>query len=246
MASKAWTLRLGVLALACCACGRAGIVVGWYNGDPVDQFHIGLLNGENSSYPVQNVYEDFIVPAGGWTVAGAFSYDQLNYTPGTQAEWEIRSGMSSGNGGALIASGTETATYTSTGEFGSGYILYKVEVDNLDVPLTAGKYWLTVAPVACGSTCVSGVDYTTGANAIGNPPGNDLDNFQNIPALAGHYFLLNPTSGGSARDWSLGVLIQTAAPTPEPATFGAISVLILLAGAGGIFRRSWRQLKLKV
>jgi hypothetical protein len=246
MASKARMLCPGVLALTFCTCGTAGTIVGWYNGDPVDQFNIGLINGENSPYPVANVYEDFIVPTGGWTIAGAFSYDELNFTPGTQAEWEIRSGMSSGDGGTLIASGTQTASYTSTGESGSGQVLYKVEVDGLNVPLTAGTYWLSVAPVGCGSGCLSAVDYTTGANAIGNPPGNDLDNFQNVPALTGHDFLFDPTSVGSARDWSLGVLIRTGTPTPEPATFGAIPLMILLACAGGIFRNSWRQSKLRV
>lgn len=236
MRPKHWILRLAVMVLAYCTCGTAGTVVGWFNGDPVDQFAAGLLNGINSIYPVENVYEDFIVPTGGWTVAGVFSYDELNYSPGTQAEWEIRSGLSSGNGGTLIASGTDTATYTSTGLSGSGYTIYKVEVDNLDVPLTAGKYWLTVAPVACGSTCVSAVSYTTGANAIGNPPGNDLDNFQNIPALPGHDFLFDPTSLGT-HDWSLGVLIRTAVPTPEPGTFGSVSALTLLVGGGTLFRR---------
>jgi hypothetical protein len=232
-------LRLGILVLAACGVGAAGTVVGWYNGDPVDQFSIGLLNGINGDGFNANVYEDFIVPSGGWTVAGAFSYNELNYTPGTQAEWEIRSGLSSGNGGTLIASGTETATYTSTGESGSGYTLYKVEVDGLSVPLAAGTYWLTVAPVACGSACISGIDYTTGTNAIGNPPGNDLNNFQNVPGLVNHDFLADPTSGGHPHDWSLGVLIDTASPAPEPGTLGLAVAGVFLAGIG----RKWRLLK---
>lgn len=232
MFSRVMLFRIGAAALVCCAGGIAGTVVGWYNGDPVDQFNIGLINGiDDGPYSVANVYEDFTVPAGGWTVGGVFGYDELNFTPGTLAEWEIRSGLSSGNGGTLVASGTDTATYTSTGEGGSGYVIYRIEVDGLDVSLTPGTYWLTVAPVDCGSSCISATSYTTGTNAVGNPPGNDLDNFQNIPGLAGHDFLLDPTSAGLARDWSLGVLIDTALPTPEPATLATIGIALALLAA---------------
>jgi len=238
MASRGGVFRLSILVLAACAAGMAGTVVGWYNGDPVDQFTVGLTNGiDTGGYPAANVYEDFIVPAGGWTVAGVFAYDFLDFAPGTQAEWAIRSGMSSGNGGTLIASGTDTATYTSTGESGAGSTIYKVEVDNLSVALAPGKYWLTLAPVDCGSGCDSAVDDTIGTNAIGNPPGNDLDNFDNFPAVGLNY-VFDPTSGGSARDWSLGVLIQTGLPTPEP---GALSLFAAgLFAAGLLKKRSLR------
>ena len=66
MFSRAMLCGLGAAAVAFCAHGMV-------NGDPVDQFYIGLTNGINDAgYPAANVYEDFIVPAGGWTVTGVF------------------------------------------------------------------------------------------------------------------------------------------------------------------------------
>ena len=73
MFSRAMLFGLGAAAVAFCASATAGTVVGWFNGEPVDQFYIGLTNGINDAgYPAANVYEDFIVPAGGWTVTGMF------------------------------------------------------------------------------------------------------------------------------------------------------------------------------
>jgi uncharacterized protein YjbI with pentapeptide repeats len=181
-------------------------ILGWYNGDPVNNFNIGLVNGLFASLGQANVYENFIVPAGGWTVSGVFSVNEMDVAI-TQAEWEIRSGMSSGNGGTLIASGTSKASQTSLGLSGRGFTMYKVEVDNLSIFLPPGQYWLSVAPAGIPAGNGSGSAYTTGLNAVGNPPGNDLNNFQNFPSQ-GIHFLANPGSGGSARDWSLGVLIR--------------------------------------
>ncbi len=97
----------------------------WYNGD----FNgvNGLANEENTSIgsgEFASVYDDFNVPSGpGWTVTSVFS-DNLSSTNITGATWEIRQGISEGNGGTLIASGTTVTpvvTPTFYGIHGRGY-----------------------------------------------------------------------------------------------------------------------------
>ena len=77
----------------------------WYNGD-FNQLN-GLANGDNwdGSGGYARVYDDFFVnDPNGWDVTGVFS-DNLSTTNITGAYWEIRQGISAGNGGTLIASG---------------------------------------------------------------------------------------------------------------------------------------------
>jgi hypothetical protein len=216
-----------VFALAACAPASAG-TVGWYNGD--FNGNNGLANGiNNGSWSQANTYDDFVVPAGGWLVTGVFSNDLMSFTGTTQAYWEIRSGVSAGNGGTLVASGTDTATQTATGRSGFGYTEYTVEVDGLSLFLAPGTYWLTVAPVGPGSGN-SYVSTTSGANAIGNPPGNDDNSFFNSSTFGANF---TPASNyvGAPADFSEGVLTGA----PEPGTLG------MMFGAGllglGFLRR---------
>jgi hypothetical protein len=49
-------------------------------------------NGINVAFGSGNVYDHFVAPAGGWTVAGVFSRTTKWISSGvTQAEWQIRS-----------------------------------------------------------------------------------------------------------------------------------------------------------
>ena len=79
----------------------------WYNGDFNDVN--GLSNELNTSLgsgEFGSTYDNFIVTdSGGWNVTAVFS-DDLTNTGITGANWEIRQGVSVGNGGTLIASGT--------------------------------------------------------------------------------------------------------------------------------------------
>src|SRR5947207_6347863 len=154
----------------------------WYNGafNGVN----GLAKEENTSLgsgQFASVYDNFIVPSGpAWTVTSVFS-DNLSNTNVTGATWEIRTGVSEGNGGTLIASGmTMTPVVTPTGRSGFGFIEYMVEVTGLNVhlpPLPAGQfYWLNVTPI--GDLTGRSFDSTTsGANCVGMPCGNDTNAF---------------------------------------------------------------------
>src|SRR5207237_10650454 len=76
----------------------------WYNGD--FNYVNGLANERNTIVSQAGVYDDFNVTAPlGWHVTALFS-DNLMSTTVTGADWEIRTGVSEGNAGTLIASGT--------------------------------------------------------------------------------------------------------------------------------------------
>ena len=182
----------------------------WYNGD----FNgvNGLANGENwdGTGEYARVYDDFNVPSGGWTVGGVFS-DNLSSTNITGAYWEIRQGVSEGNGGTLIASGlTMTPIVTPTGRSGFGFTEYMVEVTGLNVSLSQGTYWLTVSPV--GDASGPSYDSTTsGANCVGTPCGNDANAFWDSN-LFGVIFT-STSNGGVPGDFSMGVEGSTGGGT---------------------------------
>jgi hypothetical protein len=148
------------------------------------------------------------------------------YTPGaaTTAYWEIRSGVSAGNGGTLLASGDGADTVTATGRsINVGIVLdeYTNQVA-VNVTLTAGTYWLAVAPDVSNQN--SYISTTSGANAVGSPPGNDGDSFFSSSFFGEDFVPLSDASneGPGTWDYSMGV-IGTAQPlvssVPEP--FGA-------------------------
>jgi hypothetical protein len=96
----------------------------WYNGNSDNVTE--LINEVGGSSGTGLVYDDFIVGAGGVSITGLFSNDLVLTVPAsgpdtnapgvvTQAGWEIRSGVSAGIGGTLVASGTGSATQTATG-----------------------------------------------------------------------------------------------------------------------------------
>src|SRR5205085_6663255 len=185
----------------------------WYNGD----FNgvNGLANEDNTSLgsgEFASVHDDFIVPAPGWSVTGVFS-DNLANTNVTGATWEIRQGVSEGNGGTLIASGmTMTPVVTPTGRSGFGFIEYMVEVTGLNVSLPPGTYWLNVTPI--GDLTGRSFDSTTsGANCVGTPCGNDMNAFFNSNFGGGANFT------SVASDFSMGIegtFSGGGTPTPTP------------------------------
>jgi hypothetical protein len=205
----------------------------WYNGD--FNYVNGLSNERNTLVSQAGVYDDFnVTPPPGWNVTAVFSNNLLN-TVVTGADWEIRTGVSEGNGGTLIASGTTNSpTVVATGRSGFGYTEFMVEVTGLNVflpMLPVGQhYWLNVTPVGNG-TGRSFNSTTSGANCVGTPCGNDMNAFFNSAFLA--YFVSVPD------DYSNGVI---GTVVPEPAT---IALLTCGVGALLIALRRRRATKLK-
>ena len=110
----------------------------------------GLANENDIIVSDARTYTAFIVPTGRiWTVTGALGnhLSSVSVIDPAQAKWEIRSGVSSGNGGVLLSSGTANAGYHATGRSGFGLTEYTVRIPiSPSVVLTAGTYWVTVIP----------------------------------------------------------------------------------------------------
>jgi len=179
---------------------------GWYNGDWQSGIP-GVANWYVSRNQFRRVYDDFVVPSGGWTIVSVFSNNHMDFADVTQAAWEIRKDMSKDSAGTVIASGVAAATQAvipGNGPFPRDPLVgYRIQVDELRVNLPAGRYWLNVAPIGLGRSFVSA---TRGRGAFGDPPGTN--------GLA--YFLepgsppVEPLTRGQlgiGKDFSQGVLI---------------------------------------
>src|ERR1700730_9658735 len=185
----------------------------WYNGDL--NYVNALPNEQNTFYSQAAVYDNFDVTAPlGWHVTAVFSDNIITAdTAIAGADWEIRSGVSEGNAGTLIASGTTNAPLvTHTGRFFLDTPEYMVEITGLNVflpMLPSGQYyWLNVTPVGYGHGSSANTT-TTCVSCVGTPCGNDGNTFFNSTSF-GVYF-----GGPSNTDFSKGVIGNVV---PEPAT----------------------------
>jgi hypothetical protein len=193
----------------------------WYNGD-FDGTN-GLANEQNTIVSQAGVYEDFNVTGGGWNITSLFSDNLLNTTV-TGANWEIRSGVSEGSGGTLIASGTTNAPLvTLTGRSGFGFLEYMVQVTGINVTLAPGHYWMNVTPVGNGGGR-SFNSTTSGANCVGTPCGNNQMAFFNSTFFGATF--TSTANEGQPTDFSDGVI---GTVVPEPAT-----VALLTCGLGAV------------
>ena len=185
----------------------AAPVVGWYNGD----WKSGIPGQPNWFFGgngYSRVYDDFVVPAGGWTVVGVFSLNRMEPVRITEAAWEIRKDMAPGKGGKRVAYGYDRATQTpipGQGPFpGDPAVGYRIQVDGLHVVLAPGRYWLSVAPRGRGGHWY--INATTGQNAIGDPPGNNGKAYVYKTDLKIRFRLAAEI--GKAQDFSQGVFIE--------------------------------------
>jgi hypothetical protein len=202
----------------------------WYNGD----FNgvNGLANERNTIVTQAAVYDDFNVTAPlGWNVTAVFSDNLM--TPGeniTGADWEIRTGISEGNAGTLVASGTTNSPIVTLTWCHFGFCEYRVEVPSLSVflpMLPSGQhYWLNVTPVGNG-TGRSFNSTTSGTHCVGTPCGNDQNAFFNS-TFFGYFFTStgNPNLG-QPYDYSNGV-IGTVVPEPSFWAMVAMGAVVLI------------------
>jgi hypothetical protein len=208
------------------ACAQAPPGSLWYNGDwnGVN----GLANERNTAVTQAAVYDDFNVTAPlGWNVTAVFS-DNLENTVITAADWEIRTGLSEGDAGTLIASGTTNSPIVTLINNHSEFFEYRVEVIGLNVflpVLPSGQhYWLNVTPVGNG-TGRSFNTTTSGANCVGTPCGNDQNAFFNS-TFFGAYFT-STANESQPYDFSIGV-IGTVIPEPSPSATMALGAVALI------------------
>jgi hypothetical protein len=148
------------------------------------------------------------------------------------AYWEIRSGMSAGNGGTLVASGSGAVFPYSTGVTQGGEFVGGVTVDVPNFLLPAGNYWFGLAiGTTTGPTGWFSAS-TDGTSGIGGPLGDDVHlYYQEVASTVTWNYvdgttLFPPGTTGFDPSYWIGEV-----PSPGGAS------LMLLAVAGAVRRR---------
>ncbi|HJP84169.1 MAG TPA: PEP-CTERM sorting domain-containing protein [Fimbriimonadaceae bacterium] len=218
--------QLLLIASLVCVSSTSFSQVVFYGGDAngVD----GLTSEEDGVVSQAMTYDNFTVGAGGWNVSdlgGIFAV-----TTGSNfasARYEIRQGVSVGNGGSLIQTGVFSVSSSSVGSlFGRDLRDFTGSVSPFS--LAAGNYWIGISLIDPGSVR-SFVATTSGVNGVGGPL-NDGNSFLNSSTFAANFddagdFIIEDRTP----DFAYRI---TAAPVPEPATLGALGM-----GALALLRR---------
>jgi uncharacterized protein (TIGR03437 family) len=201
--------------------------IGFYNGD-CQQGIPGVANWYTSAALFRRVYDRFTVPSGGWTVGSVFSHSVTSINGITLAAWEIRSGLSAGNPGTVVASGLSPATQTLRLTWPDGEQIARIEVDGLNVPLASGAYWLNVSPVidsTPGYVCA-----TLGVNAQGAVSASQATSFLHDPVT-----LFQPIqtvgNAGTSTVFSQGLLLYSGPPPAVPVISAIVNSASWRAGA---------------
>jgi hypothetical protein len=164
--------------------GASGLL--YYGGDLDQNGANGLANENDAPIPGSPygaaTYDNFVVTGPTWHVTGLFTNNLSQLNPET-AYYEIRTGVSEGNGGTLVYSGTVNVTQTATGRSAFGITEYQ-DLVNVDFTLSDGTYWMSVVPLDPASGGRSYNSRTVGLNGVGTHIAN-LDYF-NSGFLVGH------------------------------------------------------------
>lgn len=200
-------------------------------------FYGGDLDFENAMFSERSqrqdarVYDDFsLVEAS--LVTGIFGSFALTSGLPTVAYFEVRSGISPGNGGTLLASGefSVQSTYLGGG-IGPNYWRFSGEIAPLE--LAPGDYWVAMALVNDdGGACLIGT--TSGANGEGGPLQNGNSFFDCTffyEYFAGYNFASTQRIlGPGSWDFSIGV---EGHAVPEVS-----NAIIVLSGLGLVAKLS--------
>lgn len=217
----------------------------WYNGDLDASYTFGVFN-QISPTITAGTYDDFIVPAGGWTINTLYSNNIVNNSTITGAYWEIRQGVSPGDGGTLLWSGTslisDNVSVVATGrQSNDPFPEMTVAVTNLNFGLDAGTYWLRVTPIISDDDNVAvNISPTTGANAVGINPGNSFVCYstatQTIDYADSGKFIFGDDFTGTL-DFSMGIDGTVGSQVPLPPSILLLASTLLALGVHGFRAR---------
>lgn len=194
-----------------------------------------LANETDGSFPGDPygiaTYQNWVVFQDS-TVAGLFTNNLSTLSPAS-GYWEIRSGISEGNGGTLIASGTGSGpdfSHTATGRSGFGYNEYTDLVTGLNVDLSPGTYWFAVVPNDPNN--MSGRSFNTNTFGL-NSIGTQISDMQYLNCPNCDINFTNADNAGVYPTFSSGVL---GVPAPEPSSLIMLASGVIVA-AGAVRRR---------
>jgi hypothetical protein len=189
----------------------------FYTGDfdPNNANANGLANEADLLVPDSHIYTAIpFLQANGASVTGLFvnSLDTVGVEDPANDPWDIRSGVSTGNGGTSVASGSAKSTDTPTGRSGFGLNEYTHLVKFKAAAISKkGKYWINVTPQCTNSndSNCGGARYfesdeeddPTPLNHIGSCKNVLDDSFWNSTSFGTNY---EPTWGSSGGCGGLG------------------------------------------
>ena len=170
------------------------------------------------------VYQNFVIANNHqWQVSGLFTNQVTNQAPPANAYWEIRSGLSEGNGGLLLASGTAADSVMTNGVVSTNTVA-------ANALLTAGTYWFAVVPQAPNDANRSFTGNTFGLGAIGTQISDQQ--FWNSSFFMANF--TNADNEGVFPAFSQGVLGRDMS-VPEPSSLIRLGSGVL--GLAGVLRR---------
>ena len=108
-----------------------------------------------------------------WEVTGLFvNLIALSSVTPANVRREIRTGVSTGSGGTLLASGKTRAILGGEFDCGQSWVFCEgVVMKKIKVPLRRGRYWLSVVPDCAGSGGCGNTQFYV-ADVEDNPPPN--------------------------------------------------------------------------
>lgn len=193
----------------------------WYGGDPN---YVGSVLSESGGYAGNAMaYDDFKVTGKGWDVHTILGNFQMNFNA-SQAYYEVRSGVSEGNGGTLVSSGIFNVTQTYMCNY-AGSNVYTVAGNVAAFDLAPGTYWLGLAPVGSSSNDIAWATETSGSGAYGKLIG-DGQTYLNWSNGSYDFSSLRTVTGSNKVDLSYGVIANPAV-VPEPSAMLAMGMGML-------------------
>jgi hypothetical protein len=222
--------KLLILSLAAISVAANADSIIWYGGDlnPNAANANGFASERNATIADAQSYDNFTLSSAAQLtrVFGNFQDDFVGAC--TTAFYDIRTGITEGNGGTSVASGT--INVTSANQFINifGRDVYRYTGDITPLNLAAGTYFLAISPINAGAgrDFISTTDGTNAINSIGHPNGNQ---YLNSSSFGLNFTNWQNLVGPGNWDLSYGVYGN---PVPEPA-----SMAVLGLGALALLRR---------